>query len=890
MIETLNEAANWWWQAGVFTLVIWLVLRANSRLSAATRHAVWCVALLAIVGRAIWIFIPQPAPAVEAMVVEQAAPTPVLTATPIAEPVPVPVVHLDVAVPAIPAVRPSVTIPLQGDRAAIALLGVWFLISLILLLRILASWRAIRRLANESTAAPTVWQQRLANLEEQTRSRRQAELRLSAHIATPIAVGLFRPRIYIPAAFQNALSEEEFDQIALHEIAHLRRRDDWSNLIQKICEALFFYQPAVLWIVRRLELEREIACDDWVVTTTGKTRPYAECLTRMIELAAWNRSSLLATGAAQRKSQLFRRIEMMLDPSRNRNRSSKLTLIAITIFLVGIAMEGFRLHAFPFFSQIDGDVADQAPVAPTMPVAPEPPATPETPVTPESAMAPEAPISPESPASPEAPPAPVPERHGRSHMTWNVNSRYLDMDIEGDVQFSDDDRDVKSISPGGSVAIGEGRFVSSRRYEVRADTNGTLTRSYFVGGVRQELDSEGRAWLAGLLPETIREMGIDAPARVDRILHKSGPRGVLAEIGLIHSDGSKRIYLQELFARATLDRNQLEDAMRITRAIGSDGDKSRLLIALAPVYFRGGLRATLLDAATSIASDGDRRRVLSSFIQQDPNNTETLTGVAKSAGGISSDGDKTQVLVDLASQYRNHEDMTQAWFKTAGGISSDGDRRRALSAMLAQPALRKDVIVRVLRTAQQISSDGDKQTILRESTVHYSEDEAVRRAFFDATNSLNSAGDRAKVLSAIGARAGLGGATLGEIFRSAKSIPADGDKTTVLIQLCGLVNSERPVSDSFFDAANSISSDGDHARLLLALLSRRNLGSDVVVAAVQSAVKINSDGDKARVLLQAADYSTDPAIVAAVRKAVDSIHSDGDYRRVMSVLSKRAVM
>ena len=74
---------------------------------------------------------------------------------------------------------------------------------------------------------------------------------------------------------------------------------------------------------------------------------------------------------------------------------------------------------------------------------------------------------------------------------------------------------------------------------------------------------------------------------------------------------------------------------------------------------------------------------------------------------------------------------------------------------------------------------------------------------------------------------------------------------------------------------------------LMAVLDKPGISSSLAVAAVQSATGISSDGDKARVLLDAADrYSGIPAVNAALRKAVESLHSDGDYRTVMSRIGR----
>ena len=131
------------------------------------------------------------------------------------------------------------------------------------------------------------------------------------------------------------------------------------------------------------------------------------------------------------------------------------------------------------------------------------------------------------------------------------------MKIDGAIEFTDDDRDVKSLSPGGHFRMEEGTWLSGRMYDVKADSAGNLTKTYSVGSSVKPLDSEGPEWLERLLPQMIRDSGIGAGPRVARMLRQGGPQAVIHEIGLIHSDGSKRIYLEQLFSQATLNTEQL---------------------------------------------------------------------------------------------------------------------------------------------------------------------------------------------------------------------------------------------------------------------------------------------------------------------------------------------
>ena len=93
---------------------------------------------------------------------------------------------------------------------------------------------------------------------------RRVELCLSGEVDRPSVIGFFSPRVLIPEWLYAQLSAPELFQIVLHEVEHLRRADDWLNLLQKLSFALFPLNPALVWIERRLCSERELACDDGV--------------------------------------------------------------------------------------------------------------------------------------------------------------------------------------------------------------------------------------------------------------------------------------------------------------------------------------------------------------------------------------------------------------------------------------------------------------------------------------------------------------------------------------------------------------------------------------------------------------------------------------------------
>ena len=129
-------------------------------------------------------------------------------------------------------------------------------------------------------------------------SPRPVRLCVSDQLRVPTAIGFTKPLVVIPSWTMQELSAAELNTILLHELAHLRRRDDWTNLVQKILGALLFFHPAVWWIEKKLALEREMACDDMVLARPPVRGPTRSAWCR------WRRKVFCGAGLPWRRRRL----------------------------------------------------------------------------------------------------------------------------------------------------------------------------------------------------------------------------------------------------------------------------------------------------------------------------------------------------------------------------------------------------------------------------------------------------------------------------------------------------------------------------------------------------------------------------------------------------------
>ncbi len=232
--------------------------------------------------------------------------------------------------------HPTTAAPLSGGFSihidilwALTIAVLWAGASLaravVLLLQGIRLWRV----AGSGQALPIEpW---MRDLSPGHRSARSWRLVATDAVESPCVIGFFSPRILIPSRLAASLGAEQLRPAVLHELAHLRRGDDWTNLLQKLALVVFPLHPGLCWLDRVLTRERELACDEAVVAAIQSPRAYASCL---VEIAAFGRSRstvALPFARLRSRSELSSRVARILNPvARLRPAASFLLAASIT--------------------------------------------------------------------------------------------------------------------------------------------------------------------------------------------------------------------------------------------------------------------------------------------------------------------------------------------------------------------------------------------------------------------------------------------------------------------------------------------------------------------------------------------------------------------------------
>jgi HEAT repeat protein/beta-lactamase regulating signal transducer with metallopeptidase domain/protein involved in polysaccharide export with SLBB domain len=234
----------------------------------------------------------------------------------------------------------------------LGLAGVWAGGVLLALLRCLGGWLFLERLRRQAIPVPATALGLFESCRAEMGLRRRAVLAVHPQVGSPLTLGLFCPAILVPPTWAN-LPEHAQRGALLHELAHLVRYDDWLAAALELVRAAFFFHPAVRWLLRRLECERELLCDEAAVARGVAANAYV----RMLLHFAGQPGRLLpwALGAAAYpprigtrrtvKLRIHHLLEENMHPTRPPAPRGRLVLLGVVVLGMALGLGSLRIWA-----------------------------------------------------------------------------------------------------------------------------------------------------------------------------------------------------------------------------------------------------------------------------------------------------------------------------------------------------------------------------------------------------------------------------------------------------------------------------------------------------------------------------------------------------------------
>ena len=672
-------------------VVAWLLTRAIRRGSAAMRHAVWTSALA---GMLLLPVLTALVPVIELGVMPEIR----LPRTPSVER---PFVAPEAILPRETGPRDSKTVrrttsaPAMRELESVAAAAAprthipveaWLALSLfagvaLLVARAVAGAFQLSMWARRARAVHDAgWLSLVQRLANGMGIARPVTLLRSDRACVPMTWGVVYPRVLLPAD-ADAWTADRRTIVLLHELAHVKRLDAFTQFVAQVSVAAFWFNPIVWFAARQMRLEREHACDDFVLDAGARASDYAQDLLQIARSLVTSGAPAAAALAMARRTELEGRLLAILNPRVNRRPASRKRILSSSLGVIALAI----------------------PLAALRPVPRMP--------------------------DPVSKPTPV------------ILSRQLEvilsrqpMDVILSREATKGSLSIQGFNDPGAKAILSSPIASLRLPQDDA-TGPTASLRPPQHEARRQADTP--------VPTPASELpqgNAPGPVAVVPTAQNEDLRRALTPLPPARQLEFKR----PTTGKAPPDLETLIAVTRAARKLTSDNDKAELLLTVAKYYVSDDeLRTVYLDAVASMTSDYERTRTLKPLLLKDSLPMKAVAQVVRIAAMMTSDNDKANLVVRTVMEHAAlTPPIRAALIAAAATMTSDYERGRSIAAIARRGVLSSGEAIDLINAAKPMTSSDAKANALLIIAAHHSLDDAeVRRAYLRVAETISSAYD-----------------------------------------------------------------------------------------------------------------------------------------------------
>lgn len=228
--------------------------------------------------------------------------------------------------------------------------GLWLLGLAFFGLRLTGGIWQLHRYKTRGVSLPEAdWQLKFELLCERLGVPQPVRFLTSNLVETPIVAGWLKPVILVPAGLFLQIHPRELEIIIAHELIHIRRYDPLVNLAQSAVEILFFYHPCIWWLSAHIRKEREFAADARVLEIFNDSHlTYANALANLEEIRLLTNNHIPSIATAANGGNLMQRIQKILQ----KNTETRITNSAWSAGLAILLISAVLITVFSFNSTV----------------------------------------------------------------------------------------------------------------------------------------------------------------------------------------------------------------------------------------------------------------------------------------------------------------------------------------------------------------------------------------------------------------------------------------------------------------------------------------------------------------------------------------------------------
>ena len=737
--------------------------------------------------------------------------------------------------------------------------------------------------------------------------KQEVALLASHDLDVPIAVGALSPKIVLSPQ-SGEWSETRRNAVLCHELAHIKRGDAFTQFLASLATAIYWFNPLVWLVARAMRVDRERACDDYVLAYGTAASDYAHELVEIVSTLV--RPQPAAALAMARPSQLEGRVMALLNarvphgvPRRRTSTLLMMLVLGVALPLAAARLEERSGHE-AWGTPIDTNRAMTANALPAAAALAGPVDSPEA----EPAPAPidndnpgiGIPVYPNAAAGDHTDGRGTVSVVGGARMRRLAAAAYFSQDEPAKVLAYYRDR-LKSYGQVVECAAGSNSRVDVLVDQAAlADTAACRQEDFAENGTELKVNSSGEERVVVVQPH---RSGSEI-ALVRYLPDSVSSRFNSDEKGESHSDNSEAPFdcLEGSHSNQSSVNSHSDNGYRTWTATWSGNGCSIEARSSGEVRFTP--EATAIE---SISSGG-----YFELSERTGGNLRNIRVTPSSGGQLTYDYSVDGAKHDFDAEARQWLSKLLLQLERATGFSastrvpallkqggpeavlneitqlqSDYVRQVYFTKLFENATLPAPLLVKALNQArEEIGTDYSLAQVLLTIAQRYDlSDEVQRVAFLNGANKLGTDYEHARVLIELLKRPNLSPQIVRGTLESAKHIGTDYEKSRILTTLAGLSTFDQSEISSYLDLASSIGTDYEHSRSLMALMEHQKLTPEAISQVLRSASTIGTDYEKSRILLSVNDsHNFDEKQIATYLTLVDSVGTDYERSRDLIAL------
>lgn len=428
----------------------------------------------------------------------------------------------------------------------------------------------------------------------------------------------------------------------------------------------------------------------------------------------------------------------------------------------------------------------------------------------------------------------------RYRFTQRSGSNKLDIEYDGKIEFTDDDKAIKSISRGGYLMIRKTSFGNRREILAEPKSDGTIDYEYREGRRTMEFDDEAREWLADVLLEVIRSTGLGAEGRVKRLYDKGGLDNVLKETDAIRSDFVSSIYLREVLGMNLSDADLIKVAGYVPRELDSDHYITEVFKDYGDLFFK---------------------------------NPQATSAFLTSIRRMDSDHYKS-IILTRALREDLDDDMIIKVLEASIIMDSDHYKTTVFNSLLDRRNLSDKVIDQIVKSAADIDSDHYATTVLRNALDRPNLSDEAFNSLMDAVSNIDSDHYVTETFRGMMRNRDISDKVVEAIIKRLEYMDSDHYRNVIISDLFSSQKISSKYFSSLLNTVDDIDSDHYASEILKKVLKEQNLSEQDYDTVLKKVSNMDSDHYKVVILKDVMDANLTKTQMMSVLKSVDSIDSD----------------